>query len=649
MRFLFGGFSAAMLMALMGCASTGTPGGGLYDEDPPELRTSNPAYGATNVKDQRIVLRFNENVKLDKITEKMTISPPQGKMPQVLSNAKTVSIELLDTLKANTTYSINLGDAVQDNNEGNPMEELSLLFSTGPYIDSLQLVGHLLNAADLEPITGAYVGIYKVYDGEGAPVMHDTVSVESLADSVLLKYPFERIGKTDAYGAFKIEGCAPGTYRIYGLIDGNGNYTYDLISEDIAFFDQLVKPTSPADSLATDSLLLRSFNEGKVNRYLDETSRPDSNRITLRFAAWMEQQPKFTLLKTDSTGIIADTTLCADTLLIAEPNPTLDTLTYWLTSPALRSLDSLLLAVEYAYTDTAQVDVPRSDTIVFVKPIVHNEEPQDKPKKRGRKRGKGDSEETAADSVKADTLKPVTYMELKMLSQGAIDIGAKPRFEVSAPLDTLYTERFHLQRQQDTLWVDMPIRWVADTLHPRRYTLVAEPHFSPGGNYRLSNDSAAMIDIYGQPLKAGKFTFKEKKPEDYAHLLFNVTGVQGPAYIELLDNKDKPKQRAAVVNGVAKFVHVPAGNYFARLVVDVNGNGKHDAGSLFEHRQPEEVFYFGAPINLRANWEMSQQWDVRETPLLQQKPNDVKVNKPKEQKQKKSKNEEYLRKLGKLP
>lgn len=123
----------------MGCASVGSPGGGWYDETPPVLLKSDPGEGATGVNKKKITLRFDENIKLDNASEKLTVSPPQVKSPTVMSNAKTVTIELQDTLIPNTTYTIDLGDAVQDNNEGNPLEGLTLTFSTGDHIDTMKV------------------------------------------------------------------------------------------------------------------------------------------------------------------------------------------------------------------------------------------------------------------------------------------------------------------------------------------------------------------------------------------------------------------------------------------------------------------------------------------------------------------------------
>lgn len=642
---------AVLLSGLFGCASTGSPGGGLYDETPPVLKKSDPAIGATGVTTRKITLQFDENVKLDKVMEKMTVSPPQVKMPTVLSNAKTVTIELQDTLLPNSTYSIDLGDAVQDNNEGNPLEGLSLLFSTGDHIDSLQVSGYVLNAADLEPVTGAYVGIYR-----------DTTS---LGDSVLVKVPMERAGRTDAYGKFTIMGIAPGSYRMYALVDGNTNYKYDLNTENIAFLDSLIIPSTRGhlvhdtiwadlDSTIVDTvttrgeilylpndIVLRSFNEGKVNRYLDDYSRPDSIHLNIRFASKMPELPKISVI--DEADIPLE--------LIAEPNPTKDTLSYWIKDSVYYQRDTLALQVSYLFTDTAGLDIVRVDTLKFVKPVVKTDDKKDKDKDSGKKNDKKKrprkNEEEQADTL--PVVKPTTFMTIKLVSGNDLDIGKRPVFEVSAPIDSICLDSIHLEIKKDSIWKEMKFKWTQDSLKIRRYIMAADPHFSPGEEYQVRIDSAAIHDIYGNPVNKTELKFKEKKPEDYAHLLFDIQGATGPAYVELLSEKDLPVYKVKVADGKAKFVNVKEGKYYARLVEDRNDNGKFDAGNLEKHIQPEMVYYFSSEIQLRTNWDMSQNWDIKQKEATKQKPDSVKINKPKEQAEKKSKNAEYLAKLGKTP
>jgi hypothetical protein len=309
------------------------------------------------------------------------------------------------------------------------------------------------------------------------------------------------------------------------------------------------------------------------------------------------------------------------------------------------------LTVTYLATDTSLCDRPRTDTLTFVRPAERKLTDSDGglfASLRGKggkgskgllgKKSKGKEDETAADS-----LPQIVYMTLKNLLGGDLDIGRRPHFEVSAPLADLDTAGLHLTVKADTLWKPMDFRWEQDSTHVRRYQLSAVPHFTPGNTYRLTVDSAAMHDIFGAPVAKTSVEFRERKPEDYAHLLFRVHGVTGPAFVQLLDGQDHAVYQVPVVNGQAKLVHVAPGTYYARLVADTNGNGHHDGGNLAERRQPEQVYYFPSKLELRANWQFSQDWDVTATDRLRQKPDEVKKNKPKVQEEKKSRNEEYKR------
>ncbi len=655
---------------LLGCASIGSPGGGLYDETPPVLVRSEPAEAATSVTRQKITMRFNENIKLDNANEKMTISPPQVKAPTISSNAKTLTIELRDTLQANTTYTIDLGDAVQDNNEGNPLENLSLTFSTGDHIDTMKVMGTLLNAKDLEPVTGAFVGIYALNEdgifpargkeGDSLQLAIDSI-VALYPDSIFSLRPFERAGKTDSYGRFTISGVGPGKYRMYAVKDGNTNYMYDVNSEDIAFVDSLIIPSVGShtasdtiwnrfDSLKVDSiyvhevtdyypndLCLRMFNEGHVIRYLDDMKWKDSTQITLNFAARMPEPPVISLLDEEDRG---PARLDKDAWLICEPNPTNDTLVYWLRDSLVYHRDTLHLTVTYPFTQNG-IDIIRTDTMHLEKPEINvpeDQHPEDKDDKKKKKRRKKDQEEAPK-----DTLPKTVFMSIKLLDS-KIDVGKRPRFETSAPLDSLNTEALHLEQQKDTIWVPLDFELVQDSLRLRRYTLHAKPHFSPGQNYRLICDSASMFDIYGHPLDSIAMTFSEKKSDEYAHLLVNVQGVEGEAFVQLLNEKDNPVQQVSVKNGQARFPQAPVGKCYVRLVEDRNGNGIFDVGSLDGRIQPENVFYLPKMLEMRENWDYSETWNVRATELDKQKPDELKQNKPKEKKEKKSKNEEYLEK-----
>ena len=202
MRFWNSAISLVASLLLAACASIGAPDGGPYDEDPPVLVKATPVLGATNVEAAKIALEFNENIKLENAFEKVVVSPPQLQMPEIKYAGKKVTVELFDTLRPNTTYSIDFGDAIVDNNEGNPYENFAYVFSTGEQVDTLAVSGTVLNAQDLEPVKGIIVGLHSCLD-----------------DTAFSKLPFERVSHTDSRGRFTIKGIAPGKYRVYALSD----------------------------------------------------------------------------------------------------------------------------------------------------------------------------------------------------------------------------------------------------------------------------------------------------------------------------------------------------------------------------------------------------------------------------------------------
>ena len=125
-----------LCVLLYSCANMGTPDGGPYDETPPKIIRTTPEFGSFGSKSKKIVLEFDENIKVENAAEKVIVSPPQLEQPEISASGKRITVELIDTLRPGITYTIDFADAIEDNNEGNPMGDYAFMFSTGDEIDT---------------------------------------------------------------------------------------------------------------------------------------------------------------------------------------------------------------------------------------------------------------------------------------------------------------------------------------------------------------------------------------------------------------------------------------------------------------------------------------------------------------------------------
>ena len=572
---------------------------------PPVMVSSTPAPGSVNVSNGRIDIVFDENITLDDPMNKIVVSPPQKKQAQISSNGRRVRITLRDTLRDSTTYTVDLADAVRDLNEGNILDGLAIDFSTGPSIDTLMISGIVFEGRTLEPAQGMIVGVYST------PV----------ADTALTTLPMDRITKTNALGRFTIRNLKPGSYRVFAINDLNHDFHWDR-SEDIAFLDRDISPSTMAvevtdtftdaagnDSLVTrpatrflpDDILLTWFNENYKPLYLVKHERPDARRLTLEMSTHSDSLPQLTLLNTVRAGARLDREA------VLQSSPGLDSLTYWLRDTTLIGSDTLKIAARYLHTDTLDNITFTTDTLTFA---------LRQPKKKKKR-----DEET-------DSVPKLEFVNIGISSRQPQDLNIPLLFETSAPTASIDSAGFRIEELVDSVWMPVAARIPSppDSLQPMR--LLTEMTWKPKTKYRVTIDSLAVTDIYGNHNRPFVQEVSTHAIEDYAALFFNI-GDLGPdsAIVELLSS-DKPVRLEPVRNGVATFEYVTPGAYYARLFIDRNQNGRWDTGSVADTVQPEDVFYFSKKLNLKKNWDVEQQWNIYETPVDLQKPEDIKKNKP---------------------
>lgn len=624
----------ALLLFVASCASMATPDGGPYDEKPPVMLRSTPMLGALHSKEKRIVIEFDEYIKLEKAAEKVVISPPQIEMPEIKTSGKRVIVSLYDTLRSNTTYSIDFGDAIVDNNEGNPMGQFAFVFSTGDVIDSMAVSGTVLDASNLEPIKGIQVGLYS-----------------DLSDSAFVTKPFERVSRTDGSGRFSIRGVAPGEYRIYGLMDSDQDFIFSQKNEMIAFFDSIIVPdykfavrqdTLWIDSLTIDTiidvsytrflpddLILLAFKEELDNQYLIKSERLVPNKFSFYFATKTDSIPA------EIEGLNFD----AKDAFMIQHSLNNDTLHYWVKDSLVYNLDTLEMTVSYLYTDTLNMLVPRVDTLYMssrkTRAMIQKEEAKamEEFQKELKKRRKRDSELT-------DTLPPTKFLNLKVSPTGTTDVNRVLTFEFNEPLLSYDINAIHVRHKVDTLWNDIPYVFEPIEGQLLKYRLLAE--WRPEQEYELEIDSIAFIGLYGLHTNKLKQNLKMRSLDDYGTITFDVKGrdLAKGAFVELLNTQDIAVNKVKVENGRAEFFFITPGKYYARLVNDQNENELWDTGLYVEKLQAEKVYYYPQALEVRALWDMRQDWNLDATPLNMQKPLDITKQKPDTEKQSRNKNAE---------
>jgi uncharacterized protein (DUF2141 family) len=602
--------------------------------------SSTPLDQGVNVKTKKVTINFNEYIKLDDAQNKVIISPPQIEMPEIKATGNRIIVELKDTLKDSTTYTVDFSDAISDNNEDNPLGNYTFTFSTGQQTDTLEVSGTVLSAENLDPVPSILVGLY-----------------EDLADSAFRTKPLLRVARTDANGHFVIKGVAEGEYRIYALQDADGNYKFTQKSEMIAFSHETYKPyvkpdmrqdtiwrdTLHIDSIAQvhymhyypDDVVLTAFQEKQTDRYLLKTERKDADRINIFFSYGHEQLP-----------IIRGLNFNSDDAFIVETNAKKDSITYWLRDTLLVNQDTLRMDLTYQMTDSLGMLVEHTDSAIEIlakTPYEKRVKAQQKEYETWLKQ----QEKKRKREEPYDSIYPVKPLEPKYNVPQSMDPNRSISIEVPTPPAVLDTAGIHLYTKIDTLWYNASYEFHQRDSLLRYYELLVD--WKPGAEYSFEVDSAAIIDIYGKACKSYKQGIKVKALDDYATLFFDISGYTDSAavVVQLLDKSDKPVAQSKMESDhTAPFYYVAPGIYYARAFVDRNGNGVWDTGDYDADEQAETVYYYSREIETKAKFDITLSWNLTQQPLNQQKPSALVKKKSDKKRQKKNRNVDRAAKLG---
>ncbi len=617
------------------CANvTATMEGGPRDTLPPRVVRMIPAYNATGVRPRRVVIEFDEMIRLEDMGNQFFTSPLMEVKPTVTFKRKSAVVAIDSPLADSTTYVLNLGSGVVDNNENNPAHALKYTFSTGGHIDSMYMSGFVADALSADTMKGAYLFFY---DAAANPVENgDSLLFDTRRAAALTR--------TLSDGGFVFPNLKAIDYRVYALVDANNNQMYDPGTDAVGFQDSVQNPahlpsfrmwydSTRMHMVAQPQIFFRTFVE-TVQRpqNLAETERPAAGQLYFRFAAPAPRIDRMTILGIPS-----------DKILTEYLRPGRDSIYYWLDVPADELPDTLLGSIVYHKPDSTGQMAPHEEALRLIRrdpaAAAAAAGPAQRPlSPRQQRRAVRAAERTRADSIAAalaeeggdsllvavDSLAPqadsaampidtVPASKMKYTFTGDTPVipGTPPQMDFELPLRRIDTAAVQLYRVVDSVETAVPVDFRRDSLLLRRYTLAAE--WADGATYRLAiprgaletidgerNDSISHpVAVAGQAELASVTLTLSDLPADYEYIV-QVTDEQGDRVLREVPHLGM---------GTHEIGYLEKRKIRLRLVEDRNRNGRWDAGQLVSHRQPEPIAWYQARDSLSIDLQTAVELD----------------------------------------
>ena len=523
------------LIILFGCAKRGTPTGGPKDSIPPVLVNASPKLNSTNFDSEEIRLTFDEWVKLDKVQDQLIISPPLEKSSYEIKPlsgvTKKVFLKFLDSLAPETTYTINFGNSIQDNNENNPLTFFSYTFSTGETIDSLYIRGNTKDAFSQESDEFISLQLYRV----------DSLFKDSIIFNDKPTYISNTLDSTN----YKFQNLKEGKYLLIALKDVDNNYFFDPFYDKIGFLDSLI--TLPRDSVID----LKLFKE-ETEIIWDKPHFINSEKIGFGY---------YGKLDLDKIKIESNIPDSVNYVFIKEKET--DTLNLWLSRNSFDSLNFSLIETDTIKLTTVKFDRKRDSLIdsLNLSPktvnVIHLKE-----------------------SFKISSNIPLNKIEDSLITIRDID-------SLIIPFTTSINDRL------DEIDIDFEV--------------------SPSDDYSIFIKPRAIKDIRGTENDTLQYNVVSQTLEDYGNVFLDVITNNDSKYIlHLIDSSSNIIREFNNVNSNSTviFDYIRPGKYTFRLIEDINSNDIWDTGNYLKQVQPEPVYYFPSELDVRANWDLNETFNL---------------------------------------
>ena len=523
------------LIVVIGCAKRGSPSGGPQDSIPPVLVNASPKLNSINFDSEEIRLTFDEWIKLDKVQDQLIISPPLEKssyeIKPLTGVTKKVFLKFLDSLSPETTYTVNFGNSIKDNNENNPLTFFSYTFSTGETIDSLYIRGNTKDAFSKDSDDFISLQLYRV----------DSLFNDSIVFQDKPTYISNTLDSTN----YRFQNLKEGQYLLIALKDNNSDYLFNPLNDKIGFIDSLI--TLPRDSIID----LKLFKE-EVNIVWDKPHFINSEKIGFGF---------FGKLDTNKIKIESNIPDSVNYAFIKDKET--DTLNLWLSKNSFDSLNFSLIQSDTTKLTTVKFDRKKDSLINSL-------------------------------SFKAKTVNIIHFNESFKISSNI------PLAKIEDSLITV--------RDIDSLKVPF-----STSINKRLDEIDISFDVSPSDKYSIVIMPKAIKDIRGSNNDSIQYNVVSQTLEDYGNIFLDVILSNNSKYIlQLIDSEMGVIREFENIesNSTYSFDYIVPGKYTFRLIEDLNNNGVWDTGDYLKKRQPEPVFYYTNELEVRANWDFNEIFDL---------------------------------------
>lgn len=591
-------FGAAFLWS---CANAMQPTGGPRDSLPPVVIGATPSFGTTDFKDTRITISFDEYVQVTNQQSEFFVSPPLKKKPTIIVKGRGIQIDILDTLKENTTYALNFGNSIKDNNEGNPLGSFRYVFSTGKEIDSMYMSAYTVSAEKGDTVSNTLLFFFPA-------------EVDSIPDydSTMFNLTPSVLARGESNGIVLAQNLKPIDYRVYAVKDNNTNFAYDPGVDDVAFLDSVLNPISMPEFsvwydttrhivMADPQVNFRLFRDENFKRQrLNNAVRPSQHQLRMEFSASYPQIKEFTLEGIDSDKIVTDyVTRDRDTIL------------YWLDVPSESLPDTIKGRMIYMKHDSLNVLVPDTAKLEFFWRYVESDaerrarEEEEKKRERAERNGEVYEAPKKPNPFKVD------------IQRGTLNPEQHLSMTFGMPVSEIDTTRLLLLRNDEEGKM-FRVRYglEQDSVDVKKWLITAP--WNEGDSYNVVALQGAFTDVARQQNDSTNMKLTVLDREDFGTLVLNITPKSEDSryVIYLLDSRNKVLQtRTNVSGGQEIFRFITPGDVVIKVLEDLNGNGVWDTGNMVQRRQPERNEIYYSPdgeeyIAMKANWEVELDIDM---------------------------------------